>query len=301
MDHKTFVSSLTVEQRRSLTRKSDRLGLQALGLHIGAIVIASIWIMSGFVLWQLMLVVQGVLLVFLFTCMHECVHRTVFATSRLNDWVAAVCGFVLALAPAWFRYFHFAHHRFTQDPQKDPELESSKPETKLQYCWHVSGLPIWRSHLAALWRNATGQGIYAYVPKGREGRITSEARLMLVLYVLVVGLAFGFGVLSWLLWLWIIPLFLGQPILRVYLLAEHGKCPLVLNMFENTRTTFTNRLVRRLAWNMPYHAEHHAFPTVPFHNLPKLHNLAKSQLKITSDGYVQFNRSYVKGLSDEAF
>ena len=26
--------------------------------------------------------------------------------------------------------------------------------------------------------------------------------------------------------------------------------------------------VRVLFWNMPYHAEHHAFPDVPFHHLP---------------------------------
>ena len=71
-----------------------------------------------------------------------------------------------------------------------------------------------------------------------------------------------------LLWVWIIPALLGQPFLRLYLLAEHGCCAFVANMFENSRTTFTGPLVRFLAWNMPYHAEHHAFPTVPFYRLP---------------------------------
>lgn len=30
---------------------------------------------------------------------------------------------------------------------------------------------------------------------------------------------------------------------------------------------------RKLAWNMPYHAEHHAWPSVPFHFLPFVHKL----------------------------
>ena len=75
------------------------------------------------------------------------------------------------------------------------------------------------------------------------------------------------------LWVWVVPALLGQPFLRLYLLAEHGDCPEVANMFENTRTTFTTRAVRWLAWNMPYHVEHHVWPTVPFHRLPEVHGL----------------------------
>ena len=40
-------------------------------------------------------------------------------------------------------------------------------------------------------------------------------------------------------------------------------------MLENSRTTYTNALVRFLAWNMPFHAEHHAWPSIPFHALPR--------------------------------
>ncbi|WP_246694633.1 fatty acid desaturase, partial [Mesorhizobium sp. M2D.F.Ca.ET.147.01.1.1] len=69
------------------------------------------------------------------------------------------------------------------------------------------------------------------------------------------------------------PALLGQPFLRLYLMAEHGRCPLVANMLENTRTTLTNWFVHKLAWNMPYHAEHHAYPGVPFHQLPEFHRL----------------------------
>ena len=80
---------------------------------------------------------------------------------------------------------------------------------------------------------------------------------------------------------------LGQPFLRAYLLAEHARCPHVANMLENTRTTFTTALVRLIAWNMPFHAEHHAYPAVPFHKLPRFHEFVRQHLRTTERGYVQ--------------
>ena len=100
---------------------------------------------------------------------------------------------------------------------------------------------------------------------------------------------------SLLLWVWIVPALLGQPFLRLFLLAEHTACPHVENMFENTRTTFTTGLVRLIAWNMPFHAEHHALPTVPFHKLPVLHEAVREHLKVTADGYARFNGRLVAG------
>ena len=90
---------------------------------------------------------------------------------------------------------------------------------------------------------------------------------------------------------------LGQPFLRLYLLAEHGRCATVANMLENTRTTLTNRAVRWIAWNMPYHTEHHVWPTVPFHRLPELHRLMRPHLAEVSPGYVPFHRELIRELS----
>ena len=37
---------------------------------------------------------------------------------------------------------------------------------------------------------------------------------------------------------------------------------------------------------MQYHIEHHVFPQVPFYNLPKLHELIKSQLPKSNRGFI---------------
>ncbi len=71
-------------------------------------------------------------------------------------------------------------------------------------------------------------------------------------------------------------------------------------MLENSRTTTTNAIVRWLAWNMPYHAEHHAYPMVPFHKLPDLHRLAAPHLKETEPGYASFHLQNAPHMSGSA-
>jgi fatty acid desaturase len=50
-------------------------------------------------------------------------------------------------------------------------------------------------------------------------------------------------------------------------------------------------LIRWLFWNMPYHAEHHAYPAIPWHALPQLHALLAPELKQEQKGYLAFHRS----------
>jgi fatty acid desaturase len=197
---------------------------------------------------------------------------------------------VLLLPFEWFRYFHLAHHRHTNIPGLDPELASEKPETVTQWVWHVSGLPYWAAGMRLMAALVMGRTEEEYLPQSARSRIVREARVMALIYL---ALALTLIWSPMLLWVWIVPVLVGQPALRLYLLAEHGDCPRVTDMFENTRTTFTNRIVRFVAWNMPYHAEHHVFPAVPFHKLPALHLKMRDHLKVTADGYAAFTRDYL--------
>lgn len=293
MDHRAFLKTLPAEELARLTEKSNAAGLAHLATHWGLIAIVGTLIVMRVPGWQALMPVQGVLVIFLFTLLHETCHATPFRSAWLNTVVGHVCGFVILLPATWFRYFHLAHHRHTQDPEKDPELASPKPESWRAYIVHISGLPIHASNIRTITRNAFGRCDDVFVPQQRRAAIGREARLMLSLYgaIAVAGIAFN---LVDILYVWIVPLILGQPFLRLYLLAEHGRCPMVANMFENTRTTFTNRAIRWLAWNMPYHAEHHACPTVPFHRLAELNRLVADYLRQTEQGYVRFHRSYVE-------
>jgi hypothetical protein len=67
------------------------------------------------------------------------------------------------------------------------------------------------------------------------------------------------------LYFWFLPALLAMPVLRAYLITEHTGCSQDQNGLSNTRTTLTVFPIRLIMWNMPYHAEHHLFPAVPFH------------------------------------
>src|SRR5262249_58411840 len=95
---------------------------------------------------------------------------------------------------------------------------------------------------------------------------------------------------------WVLPAVLGQPFLRLFLLAEHSGCAFTDDMLENTRTTRTNIAVRGLTWFMPYHAEHHAFPSIPFHALPELHALIGRRVRVTTVGYIAVHRELLERL-----
>lgn len=297
MDHRSFLAGLTPEQRTELTETSDRKGLAALAVHFGSIAFLGTMIALGVPGWPLLMLPQGILIVFLFTVLHETIHRTAFRSPWLNDLVGRICGFLILVPADWFRYFHFAHHRHPQDPENDPELGGSKPRTFRQYLVHGSGLPTWWSELKTLLKNASGRCADPFVPAGGQKKVQREAVTSVALYALLAALSF-ISASDTLLFVWIVPCLFGQPFLRLYLLAEHGRCPFVSNMLENSRTTYTNRLVRRLAWNMPYHAEHHSYPTVPFHKLPDLHLLTKDHLGATSESYRSFHRDYVGSLKN---
>ena len=296
MDHRTLIRSLSSAQRAQLTRKSDLLGLAHLAGHLGLIMILGGLIVARVPFWPLLLLPQGVLIIFLFTLLHETSHRTVFETVWLNRMVAWVCGLLIVLPAEWFRYFHFEHHRHTQDPERDPELQGVKPKTRLGYALTVSGLPIWRSHVLTVMRNAAGRCDDVFVPRSGQSKVRSEARIMIAVYALLAVLSVILGTAA-LIYVWLLPVLLGQPFLRLYLMAEHGGCAHSSNMLENSRTTSTNWLVRKVAWNMPYHAEHHAYPAVPFHQLPKFHLLTREHLIETERGYTHFHRKYVAQLA----
>lgn len=272
---------------KRLSERRDPPGLLQLAAHGSILAATGAAIATGsgtLLVWPAMLA-HGVALVFLFAPLHETIHRTAFRSRWLNDAVAFIVGILLVLPREYFRAFHFAHHRFTQDPANDPELATPKPASAAQLCWHVSGLPYWIAGFRGLLARARGRLPEPFYATDRVRRaVILESRAVLAIYagLALVSVAAGSTVL---LWYWIIPAALGQPFLRLYLLAEHAGCPRSADMLENSRTTYTSALVRLFAWNMPFHAEHHAWPSVPFHALPMANALIAPRLRTTASAY----------------
>jgi len=295
----SFDSSQAIDKQRlkALSRRSDARGLVQLASHLLALTgSGTLVVLAGWNPWLLpAMVLHGLLLIFLFAPLHETIHRTAFASRWLNDLVAWPCGLVLMLPPEYFRAFHFAHHRFTQDPGRDPELAVPKPTTRGAYLWRVTGLPYWHERATTILKHAFGRVEASFLPERMHSTITREARAVVAVWIGLAVLSIVTGSAA-VLTLWILPALLGQPALRAYLLAEHTGCPYIPDMLRNTRTTRSNAVVRWLAWNMPYHVEHHAYPAVPFHALPAAHEVIKDRIAVLATGYIAVQCAIIAGL-----
>lgn len=252
--------------------RSDLRGAAQLIAHIGVLgITGTLLVRTWGTVWSVPLVVaHGVVLSFLFSAGHECVHRTAFRTRWCNDAVAWATGMVLLLPSRWFRLFHAAHHRWTQEPDKDPELDGWKPPSRRGIVLQQTGLLYWKAMASVVLGLVRGRADAPWLPAGHRKAVIRQARGMVVLYVaLILG---SVVTRSWLVvQLWLLPALVGQPALRWYLLAEHTGLPSGRGVGPGTRTTLTTPVLQFLAWNMPFHSEHHAHPQVPFHRLPALH------------------------------
>lgn len=278
---------LRAAELKALAVRSDAKALPRLFGHLGTLACTGtlVWLLRNS-LWVIpALVAHGYVLSFLFCPFHEAAHVTAFRSRWINQALGHFAGFTLLLPFNYYRVFHWDHHRYTQDPDRDPELAVPKPRNAAEYVWHVCGMQNWQRRISNSLEHALmGRALQPWIPEGSRSTIILEARLYLLAYVL--AFAVSVALQSWaLVWVWILPGMIGQFFLRNYLLAEHTGCALKSDMLDMTRTIHTNPVVRFYAWNMPYHAEHHAYPAVPFHALPALHEKMQPRLAHETRGY----------------
>jgi len=281
---------------RELSAGSDLQGAVRTLSHYGTIVLfgALIWKISSTygLVWALpLLIVQGYMVAFLFMAVHETAHKTAFRSRALNLIVGNLSAFIIGLPYEYYRLFHWDHHRYTQDPEKDPELiVGVKPNSDTQLAIAYSGLLQVAGRLWLMLGHAvTGKVVVPWVPANKRAIVVREARVYLALYVALLAISLWLST-ALLLWIWIVPLLLGQFFLRPYLYAEHTGCERTRSAFQNTRTTYTGELVKWFAWNMPYHVEHHAYPSIPFHALPKLNGIVDGEIIYRGRGYLATTR-----------
>ena len=118
----------------------------------------------------------------------------------------------------------------------------------------------------------------SYVPASEHHKVFFKARIYLLIYAAVIAAAVYQRSLLPLMFIGL-PNFYGAWLMPVYGDTQHaGLAENVLDHRLNCRTVYMNPINRYLYWNMNYHVEHHMFPLVPYHALPQLHELVKSDM-----------------------
>jgi fatty acid desaturase len=297
-------SPLSSEQLRAFQQRSDRQGLLRLAGHVGLIAAAAFLYAESLrrgahgALVGLAAVVYGFTLVTMFAAMHESVHRTAFKTRWLNDLVGWFAGLLSFYNSTFYRYYHGWHHRFTQIRGRDPELDDPKPSGLISYLAEMSGYYWWIGKLGTHASIALGRiQRYPFLSDTTRPLVVRSVRLQLCVYAAASALSVAVGE-AWFVSYWLLPVALGQPLLRFILLAEHTGCSEDDDPLANTRTTHTVRPVRFLMWEMPYHAEHHRYPALPFFALARVHEVLGSELAhVARGGYIGVHVEFFRGLS----
>ncbi|MGM4917835.1 fatty acid desaturase [Tardiphaga sp. 813_E8_N1_3] len=283
--------ALTPAQLKDLSVRANLPGLIRSIIHYALIALV------GTLIWQVatrygvawttpLIIIQGYLIAFLFMAVHEAAHKTVFTSRRLNEALGHISSLMIVLPYEHYALFHWDHHRFTQDPDRDPELVTATiPSSDTRLAIAYSGIVQLTNRIRLLVRRAvTGQAVAPWIPESKQSMVVREARIYALVYLalLIASIAFSSTML---LWCWLVPLYVGQLFLRPYLYAEHTGCERTRSAYENTRTTYTDRLTKWFTWNMPFHVEHHAYPSVPFHALPKLNAIIDERITHRGRGY----------------
>jgi fatty acid desaturase len=212
---------------------------------------------------------------------HEAGHGTAFKTMWMNNVVYHIACFMIMRNPTRWRWSHTRHHTDTIIVGLDPEIAVMRPPAAIKVAANFLGLlDVWDG-MKMMVINALGKITdeeKSFIPEMERHKVILVARIWMLIYAATIASCFYFNS--------ILPLLLiGLP--RIYGcwhmiltgLMQHGAlADNVLDHRMNSRTVYINPVSRFIYWNMNYHIEHHMFPMVPYHALPRLHEMIKNDL-----------------------
>ncbi len=218
---------------------------------------------------------------------HEAGHGTAFKTDWMNNALYEIASFMVMRESTVWRWSHTRHHSDTIIVGRDPEIAVPRPPDIKAIMMGFFNLGVYPKYFKHLLIHALGRMTddeKTYIPESEFPKIVFRARIYLAIYAAVIALAVAMGSILPLLFVGLANLY-GSWLMVVYGLTQHaGLAENVLDHRLNCRTVYMNPIHRYLYWNMNYHVEHHMFPLVPYHALPRLHTAVKHDCPVPYPG-----------------
>ena len=230
---------------------------------------------------------------------HESSHGTAFKTDWLNNTLYEIASFMVLRESTPWRWSHTRHHSDTIIVGRDLEIAVPRPvnlgSVFLKFFNVMSLVKYVQNVLLHCTGKLTPEEL-TYIPETERGKVFLRARIYVLIYASVIGLSIYLRSFLPLVYIGLPNLF-GAWLMVIYGLTQHaGLAENVLDHRLNTRTVYMNPLHRYLYWNMGYHVEHHMFPLVPYHALPKLHELIKADMPAPYNGLIEAYREIIPTL-----
>ncbi len=209
--------------------------------------------------------INAVLLYLLFTPIHEAIHGTIRGRNRrlrwLNDAVGWICGIVAIVPYRGEGRLHFLHHRYTNDPERDPDYSIAGTGWLDILLRCLFQIPAYVHHFS--------HGDWSSTPQRRRERLIGVLHLVGAVVLLGVASLLGFG--TEVLMLWIVPACLGVALVAyVFDWLVHHPYADTERMRASTiilaPSPFQPLLNALCLWQN-HHLVHHLFPGIACHRL----------------------------------
>jgi Na(+)-translocating NADH:ubiquinone oxidoreductase F subunit len=227
---------------------------------------------------------------------HESGHGTAFKTDWMNNVLYEIASFMVMRESTVWRWSHTRHHSDTIIVGRDPEIAVQRPTNIPAILSNYFGWGGFKKYWTEMPMHVLGRFTpdeLTFLPESVRPGVILRARIYLLIYIGVIALALYTWSLLPLMFIGL-PTFYGTWLMVVYGYTQHaGLAENVLDHRLNCRTVYMNPINRYLYWNMNYHVEHHMFPLVPYHALPKLHELVKSDMPKPYNGLLEAYREII--------
>lgn len=214
---------------------------------------------------------------------HEILHGTVVRTPWLRNLLGGIAFGPLSVSSRlWIKWHNTTHHAHTQDEEKDPDawisLEQLVKSPKIVR-W-VYRLPLgFRAFVSFLslsftFSMHTMRMFFMYINEFKSKKLVVWLE-MLIPWAVWFGLLFYVGFNNWI-FMYLIPLLIGNFIVMAYISTNHRLNPLVPinDPLANSLSVTVPKFIDVLNFNFSYHVEHHMFPGIN----PKHYPLIKAKI-----------------------
>ena len=282
------------EEFVKLLKKSDYQGFKHMFIFFGSLIVFGVLAYMTWGTWWSLLffLIYGNIWNCADPIWHETGHKTAFKTNYWNNFFYQIGSYMNGFEPVRWRWSHFRHHGYTYfDDPLDFEIAIRRP-TDVFYFFSLF-IPFfdiinfkkttqYETILHALGKKT--EVMKQVIPEREHQKCINSSRLHVGIWILLITISIAFQ--SWLPVLYfLLPNFYGITLKRLFGLTQHtGLKDNIKDHRYSTRTMHLNPIFSFLYWQMEYHIEHHMFPTVPSHNLPKLHQLVKDQMPPAKKG-----------------
>jgi Na+-transporting NADH:ubiquinone oxidoreductase subunit F len=230
---------------------------------------------------------------------HEAGHGTAFKTDWMNNALYEIASFMVMRESTVWRWSHTRHHSDTIIVGRDPEIAVPRPpnlKAIVMSFFNLGAYPIYFKKILLHSSGRMTDDERTFIPETEFGKVYRRARVYVAIYAAVIVLSLYSRSILPLLLVGLTNLF-GTWLMVIYGLTQHaGLAENVLDHRLNCRTVYMDPINRYLYWNMNYHVDHHMFPLVPYHALPRLHAAVKDDCPEAYPGIISAWREIIPAI-----